>query len=120
MTEVCGCCNLNEPEVKKRRVLGYGSLVIAFALAILSKLHPPPGWLQWGPVVPFFFAFLNLMQARTRTCVLLAIVDRDMTEGQLQPVSDRETGWKLKKRSYKMIAAAAALAFLLTGLLIRV
>ena len=57
MDNPCGCCNLNEPEVKKRRILGYASLVIAFALVALNKLHPPPSWMLWSPAIPFFFGY---------------------------------------------------------------
>ncbi|MCA9776572.1 MAG: hypothetical protein KC800_07650 [Candidatus Eremiobacteraeota bacterium] len=112
MDSPCGCCNLNESEVRKRRFLGYASLVIAFALVALNKVQPPPAWMLWGPLVPFFFGYLNLMQARTRTCVALALLDRDMVEGTLQAVKDRETGWKLKKRAYKMIVSSTMLSIL--------
>jgi hypothetical protein len=115
----CGCCNLNEPEVKKRRILGYASLVIAFALVALNKLHPPPSWMLWSPAIPFFFGYLNLMQARTRTCVALALLDRDMVEGELQAVKDRETGWQLKVRAYKMMVGSALVGALTTALLLR-
>ena len=116
MDNPCGCCNLNEAEVKKRRFLGYASLVIAFILAALNKLHPPPSWMLWSPMIPFFFGYLNLMQAQTRTCVALALLDRDMVEGELQAVKDRETGWQLKVRAYKMMAGSALLALLSTSI----
>jgi len=115
----CGCCNLNDPEVKKRRILGYASLIIAFVLVALNKLQPPPSWMLWSPAIPFFFGYLNLMQARTRTCVALALLDRDMVEGELQAVKDRETGWQLKVRAYKMMFGAAILGAVTTLLLIR-
>lgn len=108
----CSCQNLNDHEVKKRQVLGYGSMVVAFALVGMAKLQNPPEWVQAMPAIPFFFAYLNILQARTRTCVALAFQEKDMSEGQLQPVSDRETSWRLKKRSAKLIAGAAALAAL--------
>ena len=120
MDNHCGCCNLNEPEVKKRRFLGYASLVIAFALVALNKLPPPPSWMLWSPVIPFFFGYLNLMQARTRTCVALALLDRDMVEGRLHAVKDRETGWRLKKRAYKMMAGSALIAVLSTIICVRI
>jgi hypothetical protein len=111
MTQVsCACANLNEPEVNKRRTLGYGSFVAAFALVGLNKVQTPPLWALWMPTVPFFFGYLNLMQAKSKTCVALALADRDMSEGELRPVKDRETGWRLKKRSYKIIAGAGVLA----------
>ena len=108
----CGCQNLNDAEVRKRKILGYGSLVVAFALVGLAKFQQPPEWVQAVPAIPFFFAYLNIFQARTRTCVALAFFERDMSQGKLQPVSDRDTSWRLKKRSAKLIAAAAALALL--------
>lgn len=119
MDNPCGCCNLNETEVKKRWFLGYASLVVAFALVALNKLQPPPSWMLWGPVIPFFFGYLNLMQARTRTCVALALLDRDMVEGRLQAVKDRETGWQLKVRAYKMMMSAAFLGAISTLLLLK-
>lgn len=106
----CGCQNLNDIEVKKRKILGYGSMVVAFALVGMSKVQQPPAWVQAMPAIPFFFAYLNLFQARTRTCVMLAFQEKDMSEGQLQPVQDRASSWKLKKRSFKLIAGAGALA----------
>jgi hypothetical protein len=108
----CGCQNLNDHEVKKRKILGYGSLVVAFALVGLAKFQHPPEWVHAMPAIPFFFGYLNILQARTRTCVALAFREADMSQGQLQPVPDRQTGWMLKVRSFKMIALAAVLALL--------
>jgi hypothetical protein len=112
----CGCQNLNDREVKKRKILGYGSLVVAFALVGLTKLQQPPTWVQAMPAIPFFFAYLNFFQARTRTCVALAFIERDMSQGKLSPVPDRQTSWLLKKRSAKLIASAALLAALSTAI----
>lgn len=111
-SQSCGCENLNDSEVRKRRLLGYGSLVVAFGLVGLSKIQNPPNWVQAMPAIPFFFAYLNLFQARTRTCVMLAFLEKDVSQGQSQPVPDRQTSWRLKKRSMKLIAGAAALAAL--------
>ena len=109
-SQSCGCQNLNDVEVKKRKILGYGSMVVAFALVAMSKVQQPPDWVQAMPAIPFFFAYLNMLQARTRTCVMLALLEKDMSDGQLQPVQDRASSWSLKKRSFKLIAAAGALA----------
>ena len=100
------CTNLNKSESRKRRVIGYGSFLIALAFAGKSKTS----WVG----VPFFFGYLNILQARTRTGVALALTDRDMSEGKIGPVKDRETGWKLKKRAFKLVLGAGALAVVTT------
>lgn len=112
----CGCQNLNDYEVKKRKIMGYGSLVVAFALVGFSKLSEQPDWVAFMPAIPFFFGYLNLGQAKTRTCVLLAFVEKDKSGDQLLPVSDRATSRRLKKRSAKIILGAAALAVVTTAL----
>lgn len=104
------CCNLNDTEVQKRRLLGYASLLAAFALVVLSKLQRLPEWVQILPAIPFFVAYLNLFQVRSRTCVALAFMERDLSNGQLQATPDRATSRRLKKRSAKMIASALVLA----------
>ncbi len=110
--EACGCQNLNDNEVRKRKVLGYSSLVIAFAVVGLNKVQQPDAWVHATTSIPFFFAYLNLFQARQRTCVALAFQEIDYSGPAMQPIEDRETGRRLKRRSAKMIAGAAALAAL--------
>lgn len=112
----CGCQNLDDREVKKRQVLGYGSLVAAFAVVGLAKLQNSPEWVQAMPAIPFFFAYLNLFQARTRTCVALAFLEKDVSGGQTLPVADRATSRRLKSRSLKLIAGAAVLAAVSTAI----
>lgn len=106
----CGCQNLNDGEVRKRKLLGYGSLVVAFAVVGVNKVQQPEAWVHATTAIPFFFAYLNLFQARTRTCVALAFQEIDLSGSSMQPIEDRETGRRLKRRSVKMIAGAAALA----------
>lgn len=91
-------------------------MVIAFALVGLGKVQQAPDWVQAMPAVPFFVAYLGLLQARTRTCVALAFAEQDMSEGVLQPTPDRKTSRRLKKRSAKVIATAAALAVISTAI----
>lgn len=112
----CGCQNLNDREVKQRQMLGYGCMVVAFAVVGVSKLQSSPDWVSAMPAIPFFFAYINLLQARTRTCIMLAFMELDMSEGKAQPVADRQTGRRLKKRSLKLIAGAAGLAALSAAL----
>ncbi len=114
--EQCGCQNLNDREVKKRKILGYGSLVVAFALVGLSKVPDQPDWVAAMPAIPFFFGYLNLGQARSRTCVLLAFTEKDQSTDQTLPVSDRATSRRLKKRSAKIILGSAAFAVLTAAL----
>ncbi len=112
----CGCQNLNDYEVKKRKIMGYGSLVVAFALVGFSKVSEQPEWVSAMPAIPFFFGYLNLGQAKSRTCVLLAFAEKDKSGDQLLPVSDRATSRRLKKRSAKIILGAAALAIVTAAL----
>lgn len=112
----CGCQNLNDYEVKKRKIMGYGSLLVAFALVGLSKVQEQPEWVAAMPAIPFFFGYLNLGQARSRTCVLLAFAEKDKSGDQTLPVSDRATSRRLKKRSAKIILGSAALAVLTAAL----
>lgn len=77
----CGCQNLNDREVRKRQLLGYGSMVVAFGLVGLGKVQQPPDWVKAMPAIPFFFAYLSLFQARTRTCVMLAFLEKDASQG---------------------------------------
>lgn len=115
----CDCSNLNHREVQKRKILGYTSFITAFALVGWNKVTSPPDWVLWMPAVPFFFGYLGLFQARTKTCVALALADRDMSEGKLCPMKDRATGRRLKKRSAKILLGAGALALVTTAVCLR-
>lgn len=108
------CCNLNDPEVKKRQRLSALSFFTAFGAVFLSKLYQPLSWFSLLAAVPFFIGYLGLLQAKARTCVLLAFQEIDLSRAEPQPIPDRETGWLLKKRSIKIIINAGCLALLST------
>lgn len=106
------CGNLDKREVDKRRKLASFSFVTAFAVVVFNKLSGVEPWMEWLTAIPFFLGYLGLLQAQTQTCVMLAFADRDLSQGQSLPVDDRATGWRLKKRSVKIILAAVVLAVL--------
>lgn len=110
------CCNLNGLEVKRRQKLSVLSFFTAFAAVFLSKLYQPLSWLGLLSAVPFFIGYLGLLQAKARTCVLLAFQEIDLSRAKPQPIPDRATGWLLKKRSIKIIINAGCLAILSTAL----
>lgn len=85
-------------------------MVAAFVVVGLTKLQPPSLAMACLPGVPFFFAYLNLFQARHKTCVLLAAMERDHRGERPEPLSDRQAGWELKKRSLRIVGQASALA----------
>jgi hypothetical protein len=116
----CGCHNLDDSEVRKRKVTGHWALIAAFALVAASKLHELPKWIAALPAIPFFLGYLNLLQARTRTCVMLAFMERDMSQGTMRQVSSRALGRRLKKRSVKLILAAGLLAAISAALCCRI
>lgn len=106
----CTCQNLDDREVKRRLYLGYVSLLVAFVMVLVNRLEARPLWIQVLPIVGFFFGYLGLLQARTRTSVVLALLERDMSDGVLGPVKDRETSWLLKQRSVRLVSLATILA----------
>ena len=68
--------------------------------------------------IPFFFGYLGLLQARAKICVALALLDRDLSQGKLQPVGDRESAWRIKKRSLAILLQSGSLSLLSTALLL--
>lgn len=106
--------NIDSRGASLRRRGGYLCLLTAFVLVGLNKLFAPSLWARLAPAIPFFLGYLNLLQAATKTCALVALQEQDRSEGQLQPVEDRETGWRLKQRSVKLILASACLAIVST------
>lgn len=108
------CRNIDSEAASGRLRGGYLCLLAAFALVVLIKIVQPATWVQLTPALPFFLGYLNLLQARTRTCAVTALLEQDRSEGEPQPVKDRETGWRLKQRSAKLMLAAAILAALST------
>lgn len=107
--------NIAGKEVDKRRVMGYGSLTVAAGMVWWSLLTGQPMWVRACVFVPTFFGFMGLLQARRRTCVVLAAVGQQCFLEGTEPVEDPEVRDQLRAAGFKLAAQAAVLAGVVTA-----
>ena len=110
------CSNLNESEVKKRKILGYVALLIGLGMGLSHKVVDQPEWMAWMNTVPFFFGFLGLFQAQTKTCVFFATMGKEVTDQGLQTVAPDKSAI-LRHRSLRLTLQSGLLAVLLSAVL---
>lgn len=110
----CHCRNLDARGARNRRRTGFICLLLGFLTVVLGKVCEAALWLRLVPAVPFFVGYLGLLQSQTKTCVVLALLEKDTSQGRVEPIEDRETGWQLKRQALKLIGGAALLALLST------
>lgn len=109
--------NMGPKEIKKRFLSGIFSLTAAAAMMVsLFLMRDVPGFLFTVLFILLWTGFFGLLQARTRTCALLAAMGvRNMDSGN-EKIRDKALAEALKRRSRKLIlisfAAAAALTLL--------
>jgi hypothetical protein len=109
--------NIDAAGERQRRVMGVIALVVAVALALYISLTEPPRVARLVVFVPIFASALGFLQARSKTCVVLAARNaRDVGHG-IQAVSDPAEARRLRVTGLRVfllstaIAAAATAAF---------
>lgn len=109
--------NLVERGIGRRRGLGVASLVAgAILAAALVATHAARGW-RALLFVPFVMSANGFLQAREKTCVVLAALGRRETDdGRSYAAIGVEEGTVLRRRAMSIGARAVVIAAAITAL----
>ncbi|HQR42593.1 MAG TPA: hypothetical protein PLX97_07905 [Gemmatales bacterium] len=110
------CLNLGPRESRKRRLLGLLAFNIGIVLAIFFIWQNVDDLLRATVFIPFFFAYLGILQSLQKTCVFLAIQGKQNLDQGNEQVAEDALRRKLWHRSLWIIFWAATLALLCTYL----
>lgn len=119
------CCQNREAQVynlgskgkRNRFVLGLFALVTSLAGAVAMVLMGYHWIWRFSLFLPLFFGIVLVLQARTRTCVVLAAIGAWDLDCGTQRVPDPDLERRLRHRAYGLVGMAAAGAFALTALI---
>lgn len=112
------CSNLTAAGVRQRRMFGVAMALVAVAGAVAAVWLRIPRLARLGLVVPFFLAGLGLLQARARTCVVLAAKDRREGAAGVEPVADPDEAARLRAVGARVIRLSLLLALVATGVVV--
>jgi hypothetical protein len=116
MNQAAACANIGPREQRKRLVSGIVALLIGAAVAAGFMWVDASRW--WRAILfgPFFFGALGVFQARSRTCVFLALRGvRNLDDGP-KPLDDPVEIEALRRQAEKVYLKSLGAAALLTGL----
>lgn len=119
MTEAVCPINIDQKGQRARAIMGVFMLFDAVALvAVLILFTDTPRELRYISFILFFGGFLGLLQARGKTCVVLAAAGKRAIDGKMENVSDREESSRLRKQaagtvviSFVLAAVSASIAY---------
>lgn len=116
------CTNITAAGARRRRTWGWAALLggVAVAAWLARRGAPPAAYLL---VFPFAFsAAFGLLQARSRTCVVLGFSGSEEVEGGgVRPVADDATRAQARRQAKEVlwtvfaIATVATVAAMLAG-----
>lgn len=106
------------PEGRKRRVFqGTTLLILSAAITVYFYISHAAASLRFWLFFPLYFSALCLVQAREKTCAILAITGKkDMDEGE-EKIKDAEIAEALRMRGRKIMIQSAFLALTITLIL---
>ena len=110
--------NIGPQEVGKRRFLGAITLAIALILAVLIAVYDLSIWWNLLLFFPLLAALLGLLQAHEKTCIALAAQNMCNLGSGVQKIEDEDLAQRLQNRANGIIYKSAALALILTALVI--
>jgi len=113
-----GMCNINQSEIKKRRLVGFvgfGVLVVAMVLFFVFDL---PQWSRAILFVPAFVMATGFLQARNKFCVGFAGAGMQHTNESTEKIEDENAKKADAKKARQINTQAFAIATLLTLLLV--
>lgn len=119
------CCQNRETEVfnlgakgrRNRMILGLTCLVGSFALGLWMVSTQVHWILRLSLLLPMFLGVVTLMQALTRTCVVLAALGAWDLDCGTQRVPDPDLERRLRHRAYGIVGLAALTSIALVGLI---
>lgn len=110
--------NLGPLGVRKRAIQGTLALGLGGVAAIYLKLSEMPQGLRLGLFVPFFLGMFALIQAREKTCSILAEMESKNMDSGTTPVINAALAKGLKERGRKILIKSVLLAALATSVFI--
>lgn len=106
--------NLGRREKRKRLVFGILFFALGAALGIYFVFEEASHALRFLVWPFFFFSMLGFLQAKARTCVILAWKNKENLDGGEAPVADSSTCRTLQIQSQKIVLQAFLFSFALT------
>lgn len=123
------CCRRNlesrvynlGPRGKLVRQIGGIALLLATSTiaVLLAKFDAHVLW-RLALFLPFFFGILLVLQARTRTCVVLAALGAWDLDCGMQRVPDPDLEKRLRHRAFALVFVTLLAAAMLTGIVVLV
>lgn len=118
-SELAGAAtNLGPLEVRKRVIQGTLALSLGVLAAIYLKLSEMPRGLRLGLFVPFFLGMFALIQAREKTCSILAERESKNMDSGTMPVENDALAKGLKEKGRRILLKSVLLAALTTAVFI--
>lgn len=119
------CCQNRETEVfnlgakgrRNRMILGVVCLFASFAIGLWMVSTEVHWVLRLALILPMFLGVVTLMQAMTRTCVVLAALGAWDLDCGTQRVPDPDLERRLRHRAYGIVGLAVVTSLTLVGLL---
>ena len=110
------CFNLGLKEKKKRIFAGVLCFAAGAAVALYFVFQETPSVTRLVVFPLFFLALLCFLQAKERTCVLLAFRKEKILDQVREPLEDTQLCRQLMLKAQKILLQAFVLAFALTFL----
>jgi hypothetical protein len=110
------CLNLGPKQIRKRRLLGLLSFQLGVILSVVFIWLNVPDIVRATVFIPYFFAYLGILQSLQKTCVFLAFQGKQNLDAGNEAVAEDRLRSQLKNRSIWIIILATILALLCTYL----
>ena len=110
------CLNLGPKQIRRRRLLGLFAFNVGLILSVCFVLFEANDWMRATVFIPYFFAYLGILQSLQKTCVFLAFQGKQNFDLGNEPVIEEALRSKLMARSFWIILWATILALLCTYL----
>jgi hypothetical protein len=110
--------NIGPQEAGKRRFLGAITLAIAIILAVLIAAYDLSIWWNLLLFFPLLAALIGFLQAQEKTCIALAAQNLCNLDNGVRKIEDKNLAQLLQNRANGIIYKSAALALILTALII--
>jgi len=108
--------NIGPAERRARIIMGTGSLIVGLAVGAVLAAKGVSRWWRILLILPFYNAVLGFLQARERTCVMMAGQGYRKMGSRLEKVTDPRLDALLRRKSRRIFILSALIAAALTGL----
>jgi hypothetical protein len=110
------CQNIGPKQIRKRRLLGLLTFQVAVILSVVFIWQNVDDMLRALVFIPYFFAYLGILQSMQKTCVFLAFKGKQNMDQGDEAVAEQQLQRRLFFRSVWIVILAALLASICTYL----